>query len=167
MAKPHTHGKRVGDSMRISSGRVRWVQTDRTGTVVFDSGWHHNVTTNYAAGAIAQWLTGTNNTGYNPVLPPTKMQLGTGAGTPSPTDTGLFAPVAATLQQVSTAGPVSGSPSVAQWVCQYYGTANNAGTYTEIGLFDSNGNMWGHLMESITITEGLSTTCTWQKTATV
>jgi hypothetical protein len=48
-------------------------------------------------------------------------------------------------------------------VCQYYGTANNAGTYTEVGLFDTNGNMWGHLMESITLTSGLSTTITWQK----
>ena len=152
-----------GGGLSLRHGRVRIVTTAPGGSVVYDSGWRPNVTTVYAAATVAGWMTGRNNTGYNPAPPPNMMELGTGSGTPSDTDTGLFAPVAATLQQVSTMGQENGSPQTAQWVCQYYGTANNAGTYTEVGLFDTHGNMWGHLMESITLTSGLSTTITWQK----
>ncbi len=148
------------------TGQVTVTVTDAQGNVV-SQGTKRNQVTNYAANAVAQWLCGVNNTGYNPTLPPQYMELGTGSGTPSATDTNLFTPVSATNQHVSSAQVPSGSPNVAQFTAQYFGTANNAGSYTEAGLFDANGNLFAHLMDAITITQGLSTTLAWTITVTV
>ncbi len=147
------------------SGQVRITAVDAQGNTVYDSGWVKNQVTNYAASAVAQWLTGKNNSGFSPVLPPAYTELGTGTGTPSPTDTNLFTPVTATNQWCATF--TNPSAGVAQWTSQYFGTINNAGSYTEEGLFDANGNLWAHLVEAVTITQGLATTIVWQWTVTV
>ncbi len=145
-------------------GRVRAVTTDSRGNTLQDTGWLENQDTNWAADAVAQWLTGVNNTGYNPVKPPNYMELGTGSGAPAKTDYALFAAVPATNQKCSI---TSASGNVATLVCQYYGTAANAGTYTEVGLMDSDGHLFGHLMAGISIQQNLSTTVTWQLTVNV
>lgn len=139
-------------------GKVRAVTQDKYGNVVADTGWIENQQTDWAASAVAQWYAGVNNTGYNPVKPPNYMELGTGTGTPAHTDTALFTESPATNQQCSV---VSASTNQATFVCQYYGTSTNAGTYTEAGLKDSDGHLFGHLMATISIQQGLSTTVTW------
>ena len=147
------------------SGQVRITTVDSQGNTVYDSGWVKNQVTDYAASALAKWLIGQNNTGQNPVLPPQYMELGTGTGTPAPTDTNLFTPVTATSQRCATF--TNPSAGIAQWTSQYFGPVNNAGNYTEEGLFDANGNLWAHLVEAVTITQGLATTIVWQWTVTV
>lgn len=147
------------------SGQVRITTVDASGNTVYDSGWVENQVTDYAASAIAKWLIGIGNTGYASVPSPQYTELGTGTGTPSAIDTNLFAPVTATNQRCATFD--NPSANVAQWTSQYFGTVNNAGSYTEEGLFDQNGNLWAHLMEAVTITVGLSTTILWAFTVTV
>lgn len=158
-------GGGVRSQLIAISGRVWIIQTDLQGNVIQDYGWTPNQVTNYAAQAIAQWLIGRNNTGYSPVAPPAYTELGTGTGTLSASDTNLFSPVAATNQRCSSF--TNPSPNVAQWTSQYVGTANNAGSYTEEGLFDQSGNLWAHLLQALTITQALSTTLVWQFTVTV
>lgn len=149
-------------------GLWRAEQKDANGNVVSDTGWVPNKCNVNLATAVMEWMTGTNNTGYNPVPWPDHTELGTGTGTPSSTDTDLFAPVAATLQKCSVVGPVSGSPQIGQWITQYMGTTGNAGNYSEAGLKDPNGKLWAHLAGvSIQITQGLTTTLTVQITAAV
>lgn len=146
----------------VLSGRVRVQAHDAQGNLVWDGGWLPNKLTNYMANVLAQWLTGVNNTGYNPVLPPLYVEAGTGSGTPAPTDTNLFTPVSATYGRTS----IQDTPSngVAEFVSQYYGDANNSGDYTEVGLFDANGNMFAHTMYSFSIASGQTTTITWDIT---
>lgn len=154
------------DGILSVKGQVRAVTTDAQGNVVADTGWVFNKVTNYAAQCIAAWLTGSNNTGYNPVKFPNYTELGTGSGTPAATDITLFAAAPATNQKCSVVQPENGFPTVAQFVTQYYGTANNAGNYTEVGLFDSDGHMFAHTMLNVVIQSGLSTTLTWNLTIT-
>ncbi len=145
-------------------GRVRAVTHDEQGKVYSDSGWMENQETNWAASAVAQWLAGINNTGYNPVKFPNYMELGTGTGTPAKTDVSLFAAIPATNQKCSS---LSANANVTTFVSQYYGVSANVGTYTEVGLMDSDGHLFGHLMAAISIQLGLSTTVTWQLTVNV
>ena len=147
----------IKDGVGIT-GKMRAVTHDEFGNIYADTGWVENQQTNWSADAVAQWYAGVNNTGYNPVKPPNYMELGTGSGTPAKTDVSLFTAVPATNQKCSV---TSASTNQATLVCQYYGTASNAGTYTEAGLMDSDGHLFGHLMASISIQLGLSTTVTW------
>ena len=143
---------------------MRAVTHDEFGNVYADTGWVENQQTDWAASSVAQWYAGVNNTGYNPVSPPSHMQLGTGSGMPNHTDNALFAAAPATNQKCST---TSAGGNQATLVCQYYGTSANAGTYTEVGLIDSSGHLFGHLMASISIQLNLSTTVTWVVTCNV
>lgn len=128
-----------------------------------------NTTSVYGASAIAQWLAGINNTGYNPVECPFYMELGTGSGTTTINDTGLFVPVAATLQKCSYSVASSG---VVTLVCPYVGTSITAGTYTEAMLRDSNSKLFAHKAStigvplSIQVVEGQTTTLNWELTNT-
>lgn len=145
-------------------GRVRAVVHDEHGNIYSDSGWTDNQETNWSASAVAQWLAGINNTGYNPVKFPNYMELGTGSGVPNKLDVSLFAATPATNQKCSV---TSASSNVATFVCQYYGVSSNIGTYTEAGLMDSDGHLFGHLMAAISIQLGLSTSVTWQLSVNV
>lgn len=140
------------------SGKVRAITTDKFGNVVADTGWIKNQQTNWAASSVVQWYAGINNTGYNPVKPPNYMELGNGSGTPVKTDDSLFAETPSTYQKCSV---ISASGNQATLVCQYYGVSSNIGNYTEVGLMDSDGHLFGHLMANISIQLGLSTTVTW------
>lgn len=151
-------------------GRVKATITDSKGNVLKESEWSDNQETIHSAEVVAAWLCGANNTGYQPTLPPGYMELGTGSGTPSSSDTTLFTAVSGTNQKCSVVQPVAdsnGNLTIAQYVCQYYGTANNSGTFTEVGLMDSNGKLFGHIMYAVTIEQGLTTTITWQLPVTV
>lgn len=137
------------------------------GRVRIDQGrFTPNTTTNYGAYAISQWLAGVNNTGYQPVLPPFYVELGTGTGTTQVTDTGLFTPVLVTLTTCATAIPAVGPPPTITIVCNFVGTAITAGTYTEAILTDLSGNVFAHTLKAITITTGLTTTLQWVLTDT-
>lgn len=139
-------------------GKLRAITTDEFGNVIADTGWVNNQQTNWATSAVAQWYAGVNNTGYNPVKPPNYMELGKGSGTPAKTDDALFTETPSTYQKCSV---TTASGNQATLVCQYYGTSANIGDYTEVGLMDSDGHLFGHLMANISIQLGLSTTVTW------
>lgn len=105
-----------------------------------------NTVTNYARQVMAKWLIGTNNTGYNPVKPPSKIALGTGAPTPpktgpDPTDTALWSEKAGTRK---AAVREVYNLYYAQYIV-IYTTSDPADTYKEAGLFDDDGNLWGHV----------------------
>lgn len=153
------------------TGRVR-VVTRRLadGVLLADTGWRANQVTYYAANALAAWLTGTINRGPQAIHFPNYMELGTGSGTPSPSDTALFAGVSATSTPCSLVAVVSGTPDSSVWTAVWGGpnAGNLAGTYSEIGLFDQDGHLWAHLAG---LTLGINTTTTttvqWQWTLTV
>lgn len=143
---------------------MRAVTHDEFGNIYADTGWVENQQTNWSASSVAQWYAGVNNTGYNPIKTPNYMELGTGSGTPAKTDVSLFTATPATNQKCSVA---SASSNQATLVCQYYGISANVGTYTEVGLMDFDGHLFGHLMSAISIQLSLSTTVTWVVSFTV
>ncbi len=149
-------------TLRIA-GRVRIVTRSLDGRVLRDSGFIPNQITNAGAAAIASWLTGVPNRGASgQAIPyPASMELGDGTGTPSATDTDLFSPNVATNIHVTQSGPVAGSPLVAQWVGVWgpqYGPYNGS----EIGLLNSQGVLYAHLLATIDLTTTASTAVTWQ-----
>lgn len=107
-----------------------------------------NIVTNYARQQIVNMLTGTSNTH------PSQMQLGTGSGTPSSTDTDLWSPSAGTLKQCQTIQPYL--TYYAQYIVTWLSTDAIQGTWSEIGLKDSSNNLWNHsaLTSIITVNSG-------------
>lgn len=150
------------------TGRIRVVQRDLTGRVLRDSGYVPNQITNGGASAVAAWLTGSPNRGVaSQAIPyPAYMELGDGTGTPAPTDTDLFSPNVATNIHVTQAGPVAGSPLVAQWTA-VWGPSYGPYSATEAGLLGSNGTLWSHIMATIDLSSDTSTALTWQWQLTV
>ena len=143
-------------------GRVRLItRSAADGRLLADSGWLPNTICNPAANAIAAWLTGTGNIGYQPVPFPSYAELGTGSGTTAPTDTALFQPVASTNVKAQILGPNATTPSTAQWIFVWgpqYGPLNA----TEIGLFDGNGLMFAHIAGlTIDLATTTSTSLQW------
>ncbi len=129
-----------------------------------------NQITYHTANALAAWLTGTINRGPQALHGPSAMELGTGSGTPSASDTALFAGVSATYQPCTELTTVSGTPDSPQWTAVWGGPSagNIAGTYTEIGLFDPNGALFAHLAGlSIQVTTVSTTAIQWQWAITV
>lgn len=143
---------------------VRVVLTDiHTGRQTVISS--HNISTNYEFSALSQWLAGKNNTGYQPLSPPTQIQLGSGAGTPAVTDTALFSPIANTITTMSnvTAGsPTAGTSTFTFQIAAGIVTVQ----VTEAGLRDVSGNLWSHTMFGIPFTPSSTQTVTiqWEKT---
>lgn len=149
-------------------GRVRIV-TRRAAddALVYDSGWQSNTVTNTAIQAVVSWLTGTGNVGYNPVPFPRYIELGTGSGTVSPTDTALFTPVAATNTACSILQPVPSSPNEAEWIATFP-TSTPVGTYSEAGLFTNSGAMFAHLAGlTINLSSTTTTSLQWVWTISV
>ena len=145
------------------TGRVRVTQHDAiTGALVYDSGWRQNQVTNAATTALATWLTGRQPTqGQNALPPVTQIELGTGTGTAAATDTSLITPVPATLVPVTQAVVLTGPPASPQWTAVWGGPGQSAqaGTFTEAGLFNSQGTLFAHLT-GLNVVVGTSTVTT-------
>lgn len=109
----------------------------------------HNKVTNYARAYMVQMLTGT----AVPIVLPSKMELGTGSGTPAATDTDLWAPAVATLKPLSVLQVYL--TYYVQFVCTWNTADPVQGTWTEVGLKDANGNLWAHgAMSAFTVNAG-------------
>ncbi len=121
----------------------------------------HNIANNHAFSAFASWIGGVNNTGYNPVSPPTQIQLGSGTGTPAISDTGLFATITGTLTTLSyvqTNAPTSGTTTFVFQIAAGVVTTQ----VTEAILRDTSGNIFAHTMFSTPFTPSSSQNVTIQ-----
>ncbi|MDI3341836.1 MAG: hypothetical protein QJR03_15020 [Sphaerobacter sp.] len=134
-------------TVRDSAGRLVWRAEYR------------NTVTNYARQAIAAWLAGTANAGQTTAPPPSMTALGTGTGTPAPTDTALWAEAAGTRK--TCAFVQTYQTYYAEWSTQYL-TTDPAGTFTEAGLLDANGNLWAHVSMSVSKTSSQTLTLDWK-----
>lgn len=117
-----------------------------------------NTVTNYARQYMVSMLT--NSISY-PIAVPSQMELGTGSGTPSQSDTDLFSPSAGTLKPCSGIRPYL--TYYAQYVTTWQSTDPIQGTWTEIGLFDENMNLWAHsiLSSNVAIKSGEILVAQW------
>lgn len=151
------------------TGRGRFRTYTAGGRLCADTGWRPNQVLQTGGAAVIQWLTGTNNTGYQAVPPPSTAQLGTGTCTAAPTDTGLCVPAAGTLVPVSQQGPTSSNPLVGFWIFVWGGTAGSVtGTFTEALLASAAGTPFAHLTGlSVTLSSTTTTTLEWQWTITI
>lgn len=125
----------------------------------------HNASLNYSHSALAQWVGGINNTGYQAVVPPSQIELGSGSGTPSAGDVGLFSPYSATLTPLSYVTVNSPSQGTTTFVFQI--PAGKVTTQvTEALMRDVNGNNWFHTMfgTAFTPTASENLTIQWQVT---
>lgn len=123
-------------------GIVRTATLDAKTLKVVRAKEYRNKINNYLLQTIVKWLTGTANSGQGALLPPTQIQLGSGTGIPTASDTGLWSPIAGTLKTCDFIQPYQ------SYYGQYsvtYQTTDPSGNYTEIGLFDANGNLWAHV----------------------
>lgn len=129
----------------------------------------HNTPLNYAFSAHAQWDAGVNNTGQNAVLPALVISLGSGSGTPSVNDTGLFAPIAGATASISYVTANSPSAGTTTKVWQIGAGIVSGATVTEALQSDANGNPWYHTMFSSSFTPSSSETITiqWEDTFAV
>ena len=119
-------------------GIVHITKRDASGVILEETS--HNTETNYALSAIAQWLAGIPNWGA--IIPPSQIGAGNGSGTVSASDTSLWSPIAGTQRLCDSIEYTLG------YYAQFsvtYGTSDPNGTYSELGLFDANGNMWAHV----------------------
>ena len=92
--------------------------------------------------AIASWTAGVNNTGQNPVSPPTQFELGTGTGTPAVSDASLFTPATGTLSVISARSAVANTTTLTT----NYAVGQLSGTYTEAGLLGAGGALLNHVV---------------------
>lgn len=128
---------------------------------------YHNTATSFLRSAVAQWLIGTNNTGYNPVSPPNYIALGNGSPTPpntgpNPADTALWAEIASS-RKICTARQITNG-YYAQFTTVW--TVNDPrGAFTEAGLLDaaSGGNLWAHVsLSGVSLSDGQTLTGVWR-----
>lgn len=139
-------------------GYVRLIKHDANGVLIYDQ-IHKNQLTTYARSASAQMWTG------NAIATPNSIQVGNGSPTVprvgvDPSDTALWAPMAGTLR-------VCDFTSVwLTYTTQYsitYQQSDANGDWTEIGLFDKNGNLWSHVaVTGFTKNSGETVTVQWQ-----
>lgn len=116
----------------------------------------HNAVQPFALDAVAQWLTGVNNTGFSALERPTQMQLGNGSGS-------TFAPVAGTLKTISYAKFQGNGQmlAVAQWVA-----SDPAGTFTQFQWQDTDGNPWFFVTPATPVSKTSSQNLTLEWTVT-
>ncbi len=125
----------------------------------------HNASLNYALWAIAQWIGWKNNFGYQPVVPPSYVQLGSGSGTPGHADPGLFAPIAGAIGNMSYVEPNVPSNGTTTFVFQVpAGLATIQ--VTEALMLDSDGHGWYHTMFPVPFTPSATENITiqWETT---
>lgn len=119
-----------------------------------------NLQTNHSMATIAAWLTGTPNTGAG-YLPPSQIGMGTGtsSGGVRVTDTALWTAASGTLLACDQISVYNTYYAMYQ---KTYQVGQLNGTYAEIGLFDANGLMWGHVQANLTITSTQTLTVQWK-----
>ena len=127
----------------------------------------HNIALTYMLTILPRWLAGVNNTGYNATEPPTQIELGSGAGTPQVTDTGLFTPIPAYLTSLSYVQMDTPSAGSITLVFQIPAGVVS-GQVTEALLRDTSANPWSHTMFPAPFTPVSTQTITvkWVQTAT-
>lgn len=117
-----------------------------------------NTVTNFARQQIVSILTNS----VSSIIPPNQMQLGTGSGTPTASDTNLWSPSAGTLKPCTSIQAYL--TYYAQFITTWLSTDPVQGNWTEVGLKDSNGNLWAHSAISLGITVGSGDALTSQWT---
>lgn len=126
----------------------------------------HNISLNGEFSAISQWMAAVNNTGYNPVAPPSQIQLGSGSGIPAITDTSCFAPIAGTVTTMVAAQANTPSLGTTTFTFQIAAGVSAGETVTEAFLRNVNGIGFAHTMFGTaftpTATEALN--IVWTKT---
>lgn len=95
----------------------------------------HNAGQPYTLSALSQWISGKNNTGYQPVFAPTKCQLGSGGVA------GTFVPIAGSLVNLNAATPNSPAPGTTTFLFQTPAGIVTT-TVTQAQMTDINGNVW-------------------------
>lgn len=141
-------------------GIVNVTVRESDGTIVSQQ-TYHNKETNYMKQTLTKWLYGysnTSNAGFNVQLPPTMIGAGTGTGTVSATDTALWQPLPGTLKNCDQILFTRGI--YAQYNLTYQQSDPSA-TYTELGLFDTNNNLWAHVSINQTKTSSQTLTVQW------
>ncbi len=128
----------------VAIGWVRLIKRNTLGEVTFD-GVYKNQLTTYARQASAQlWIGQTLAAGT-----PSQIQVGNGSPTApmtgvDPTDSALWAAIPGSLKPMSAGYPTTWLTYNSQYSVDYQQTDCN-GVWTEVGLFDSAGNMWSHV----------------------
>lgn len=102
--------------------------------------------TNYMLVSIVNWLTGTSTTQSQ--IPPTQVELGTGSGTVTPSDTALWSPVTGTLANCDY---LYVNTQYSTFFGHTYTQGAITGSFTECGLLDTSGNLWMHGVVTITV----------------
>lgn len=117
--------------LQIRAGNLSWKRQLR----------QSNKVTDYARQYLVKALL---NTLPYPLIIPTLMELGTGTSTygPQGSDKDLWSPAAGTLKQTTTTQQYL--TYYAQYICSWQTSDPIVGTWTEIGLKDSAGNLWAH-----------------------
>ena len=153
----------IREGMSVIDNVTAILTDTRTGVTRTFTG--HNTPLNYAFSAHAQWDAGVNNTGQNAVPTALILSLGSGSGTPSVNDTGLFAPISGATANISyvTANAPSVGTTTKVW---QIGAGIVTQTVTEALQTDVNGNAWYHTMFSSPFTPSSTETITiqWEDT---
>ena len=139
-------------------GAVMWIVDGPRGRRI---GVARNRLTNAYPARQAQWSAGVNNTGQNPVPPPSQTQLGTGSN-PSgvlPTATALWTATAGTLKACNSISVYQTYYS--QFQTQYL-TSDPSGTFTEAGLLDSASVLLAHVALSVSKASDETLTLIWK-----
>jgi len=111
----------------------------------------HNLALNYANSAFAQWIGGKNNLGYQPLSPPTQIELGYGEGVLDVSDPGLFISLQGTLFSFSY--KQLNSPVLGTTTFIFQIPAGIVSTLVTEALFrDTSANPWFHTMFPVPFT---------------
>lgn len=116
---------------------------------------YENMPMNYGLTGMCTWLTG------GTITRPSQIELGTGTGTVAATDTALWSATANTLKTAQVQQVYNSN--TAEWNATY-NPGDPSGTFTEAGLFDTNSNLWAHVVidESKDDTQSLVVDWQWQ-----
>lgn len=114
----------------------------------------HNAAKDHMRKAVAKWLVGINNTGYNPAKPPNAIALGNGSGTVT------FSEVAST-RKTCTARVVY-NDYYAQFTTVWRDSDPN-GTFTQAALMDDDGNIFAIVeLANVSKAAGQTLTGVWK-----
>jgi len=144
MSVKRIYGKNLA---KITIEWRRVIRDAKTGKILEDVK-QHNVITTAGLGIMASRFANPWSTHY------WCLALGTGSGTPDPSDTGLFVEVSETRKSGSVSVP---DTNQVQYYVRYMPEEANGYTYTEAGIFEntagdlSGGTLLNHLMLSPTL----------------
>lgn len=128
----------------VAVGWIRLIKRNALGEVTFDDVYKNHLT-NFARRSSAQLWIGQTLSGGTP----SQIQVGNGSPTApktgvDPTDTALWSPIAGSMKSMSAGYPTTWLTYNSQYSVDYLQNEVN-GDWTEVGLFDSAGNMWSHV----------------------